>query len=98
MARDWQKYDYDRTAFGAWVRESRERLGWSLSRLARKTGINKGTLQQVEMGRRSLPADQRRTLVEVLSAALESSGSAISRRRFLATAGLATAELVETRS
>src|SRR5260370_31990063 len=90
MSRGWKKYRYDYHLFGKKVRIYRSALGWSFADLSLRTGINKGTLQQVEGKGRSLPENDRMKLVDVLSEALEGTTVRIDRREFLKLAGLGT--------
>src|SRR6266849_6305241 len=94
MARDWRKYDYNRLLFGARAHECRLSLSWTLGQLSRVSGINKGTLKQVEEGARSLPENERYRLIDQLTASLESVGVHINRREFLKLAGLTTTPLI----
>ncbi len=93
MSRGWKKYNYNRVLFGKRVQTYRTALRWSLGELCRRTGINKGTLQQVEKIGRSLPESDRSKLVEILSEALETTNKHFDRRKFLALAGLGTVAL-----
>jgi transcriptional regulator with XRE-family HTH domain len=65
MSRGWKKYQYDYHFFGKKVREYRSALGWSFKDLSLHTGINKGTLQQVEEKGRSLIESDRMKIVDV---------------------------------
>jgi transcriptional regulator with XRE-family HTH domain len=96
MSRGWKKYQYDYHLFGKRVRMYRSALGWSFADLSLRTGINKGTLQQVEGKGRSLPEDDRMKLVDVLSEALETTTIRVDRREFLKLAGLGTGAILAT--
>jgi ribosome-binding protein aMBF1 (putative translation factor) len=61
---------------GGWVRERREDLGLSLRELAQALGINHTYLRDMEDGRRQIPRDREREILE----ALESRGSREHRR------------------
>jgi transcriptional regulator with XRE-family HTH domain len=86
MGQGWKKYQYDHLVFGRTIQTYRTALGWSLGALSRRTGINKGTLQQIEKRGRSVPESDRVKLVEVLSEALETTNKRFDRRKFLALA------------
>src|SRR5579864_2835268 len=90
MSRGWKKHQYDHVVFGRTLQTYRTALGWSLGELSLRTGINKGTLQQIEKRGRSVPESDRVKLVEVLSEALETTNKSFDRRKFLALAGIGT--------
>jgi transcriptional regulator with XRE-family HTH domain len=94
MARDWRKYDYNRQLFGERLQNYRLSLNWSLVRLSQVSGINRGTLKQVEEGKRSLPEKERYKLVENLTESLEHAGLEVSRREFFKLAGLTAVSTV----
>src|SRR5947209_5461362 len=96
MSRGWKKYQYDYHLFGKKVRMYRSALGWSFANLSLRTGINKGTLQQIEGKGRSLPENDRMKLVDVLSEALETTTIRVDRRDFLKLAGLGTGAILAT--
>jgi hypothetical protein len=95
MSRGWKKYQYDYHLFGKRVRLYRSVLRWSFADLSLRTGINKGTLQQVEEKGRSLSENNRLKLVDVLSEALGTATTSIDRREFLKLAGLETGSSCE---
>ncbi len=70
MSHGWKKYQYDHVPFERTIQTYRTALGWSLGALSLRTGINKGTLQQIEKRGRSVPESDRVKPVEVLSEAL----------------------------
>lgn len=88
MAKGWRKDDYNRQIFGQKIRACRSTLAWSLGHLAQLSGLNKGTLQHVEMGESHLPGTKRQIVIDALTEALEKIGSPINRRAFLELAGL----------
>ncbi len=88
MGHGWKKHQYDHVAFGRTLQTCRTALGWSLGVLSLRTGINKGTLQQIEKRGRSVPESDRVKLVEVLSEALEATNTRFDRRKFFALAGV----------
>src|SRR5947199_3841985 len=90
MSQGWKKHQYDHVVFGRTIQTYRTALGWSLGTLSMRTGINKGTLQQIEKKGRSVPERDRVKLVEVLSEALEATNNRFDRRKFLALAGVRT--------
>lgn len=90
MSHGWKKYHYSHIPFGKTVQMYRTALGWSLGELGRRTGINKGTLQQIEQSGRSIPERDRIKLVKVVSEALEATNKCFDRRKFFALAGVET--------
>lgn len=72
MRKGTQKYAYNRAAFGQFVADRRQVLGWSIRELRNhvyeRTTIllNPGTLHRVERGEGSLPEPQREALRAVL--------------------------------
>src|SRR5579864_2817530 len=88
MSRGWKKHQYDHVVFGRTLQTYRTALGWSLGELSLRTGINKGTLQQIEKRGRSVSESDRVKLVEILSEAIEVTNSRFDRRKFLALAGV----------
>ncbi len=73
MARGWRKNsNFDRSNFGQRIRAARTLLGLSFRDLARATGINPGTLKNVEDGLRDLPQTEFkphcRRVIEALEA------------------------------
>jgi transcriptional regulator with XRE-family HTH domain len=105
MPRGWKKYgDYDWQAFGAWLRDLRTRLGWTLSQLGGHLQItNKGTVARIEQGRQGLSRQQRERAVNALIEALPAAGAdpdapRASRRDFLMAAGLQLAGLALAQS
>lgn len=73
MRKGSKKYTYNRAAFGQFVAERRQALGWSLSELASRVYERSGltlypaTLHHIESGNRSLPEAQRAALHATLN-------------------------------
>jgi len=88
MGHGWKKYQYNHASFGRTIQTYRTDLGWSLGALSLRTGINKGTLQQIEKRGRSVPESDRVKLVKVLSEALETTNKRFDRRKLLSLAGV----------
>lgn len=96
----WFKHPgYDMHGFGQKVREARitlknevgRRLGassrWTLEYIAKACGIDRGTLQRVENGKRRLPPGTRAKIAEYLVDGLKQElGSEVSRREVLISA------------
>ncbi|CCF85478.1 helix-turn-helix domain-containing protein [Nitrolancea hollandica] len=66
MAKGWRRYHYDYQSFGCWTKIHRGNR--TLKDIAEATGINRGSLSQVEAGKRPLPPEQRRKLIDELAA------------------------------
>jgi transcriptional regulator with XRE-family HTH domain len=57
----------DAFAFGQRIKEARTRLGWSLAEVARRSGLSRGYINALELGRSKRPgADALRRLEDVL--------------------------------
>lgn len=57
----------DAIAFGRRIKDARTRLGWSLAEVARRSGLSRGYINALELGRSKRPgADALRRLEDVL--------------------------------
>jgi transcriptional regulator with XRE-family HTH domain len=57
----------DAAAFGRRIKDARTRLGWSLAEVARRSGLSRGYINALELGRSKRPgADALRRLEDVL--------------------------------
>lgn len=97
MAEHWRKYDdYNWQAYGEYVRKVRQNLHWTLDLLARKSGINnKGTLHQIEQGKRGLSPTQREQLIRVLIEVADPRNAQLNRREFMVLAGLTASTIIQ---
>jgi transcriptional regulator with XRE-family HTH domain len=79
---------YSRVAFGAWVQQSRNVLGYKQSALARKLAIHRATLNGIEHGARGTAPERRQKIVDVLLAELRQAELDTDARQAYVTAGL----------
>ncbi|HUY78201.1 MAG TPA: helix-turn-helix transcriptional regulator [Ktedonobacterales bacterium] len=95
MSKGWKKHiGYDWHEFGAWVKESRQTVGWTLEQFGKKIGIvHKGTIAKIEQGKQGLSVPQREQVVDLLADELTKLKDLPSRREFIKAAGLFVAGL-----
>lgn len=80
--------EYDRIAFGAWVRQSRLALGYKPATLATRLKVHRATLKHIEEGARNADPERRQKIVELLLADLKRTKQPIDLQHVYVTAGL----------
>jgi len=92
--------DYDIVGYGEYVLRCRRALRWNQTMLAEKWGLGarqKGTISQIESGKRRVSAEDRARLMDLLLGELAKQpgvGDGLTRREFLKRATLATSATV----
>jgi transcriptional regulator with XRE-family HTH domain len=86
-----RKHRYDWLNFGRSARRRREELGWTRSAVARRLGLDDGTLKHAEEGERGLCPERRRRLIDLLEPETDEPIALLRRLALLRLAGLPSA-------